>query len=352
MDKEGGLVNIPPLLDDTIYDYLKSPKKLDMKATSIEEMQCDMETDESTSNAIVLLGRKFNKILKRLDRRPRSNVKNSVMSNVEASDKFVNVVSTNDVSSPTKNIVDTVLSSLKETNLELDVVPNIDTSLAQSGQNAEIVPGTTDEESEYESASEQEKSQDKVVTEEEEGKSDDSDDSDVNSQADESDKTMSADEEESISVDKTVSADKNVPDETVVVDDCDSIDQPLQKSFGGSIAKRLRNRKGNVVPSASVPAKTTKKTTGVGPKKGWSKVVAPAEKKKKTLKMKEVPTSDSDCDVEPDVPDIVPSTRKKIAGKKVPLNVSAAPMNNVSFHSEASVSRWKFVYNRRLALER
>ncbi|MCI14385.1 envelope-like protein, partial [Trifolium medium] len=240
-------------------------------------------------------------------------------------------------------------SSLEETNLERDVVMDVDTSLVQSGQNAVIVPGTTNEESEYESASEQEKSQDKVVTEEEEGKSEDTD---VNSQADEKDKTMSADEEESMSVDKTVSADKNVPDEIVDVDDCDSIDQPLQKSFGGSIAKRLRNRKGNDVPSTSVPPKTTKKTTDVGPKKGWNKVVAPAEKKKKTLKRKEVPTSDSDYNVEPDVPDIVPSTRKKIVGKKVPLNVPDAPMDNVSFNSEASVSRWKFVYNRRLALER
>ncbi|MCI40579.1 hypothetical protein A2U01_0061812, partial [Trifolium medium] len=119
--------------------------------------------------------------------------------------------------------------------------------------------------------------QDKVVTEEEEGKSVDTD---VNSQADENDKTMSADEEESVSVDKIVSADKHVPDKIVDVDDCDFIDQPLQKSF----------------------------------------------------KMKEVPNSDSDYDVEPDVPDIVPSTRKKIAGKKVPLNVHAAPMDNVSFH--------------------
>ncbi|MCI82828.1 hypothetical protein A2U01_0104102, partial [Trifolium medium] len=41
-----------------------------------------------------------------------------------------------------------------------------------------------------------------------------------------------------------------------------------------------------------MPAKTTKKTTDVGPKTGWSKVVAPA--KKKTLKRKEVPTSYSD----------------------------------------------------------
>ncbi|MCI48639.1 gag-pol polyprotein, partial [Trifolium medium] len=41
-----------------------------------EELQNDMDTDESISDAIVLLGRKFNKVLRRIDRRPRTNVKN------------------------------------------------------------------------------------------------------------------------------------------------------------------------------------------------------------------------------------------------------------------------------------
>ncbi|MCI85278.1 gag-pol polyprotein, partial [Trifolium medium] len=35
-----------------------------------------MDTDESISDAIVLLGRQFNKVLRRMDRRPRTNVKN------------------------------------------------------------------------------------------------------------------------------------------------------------------------------------------------------------------------------------------------------------------------------------
>ncbi|MCH92223.1 gag-pol polyprotein, partial [Trifolium medium] len=41
-----------------------------------EEEQSDMETDESISEAIVLLGRQFNKILMKVDRRPVTNVKN------------------------------------------------------------------------------------------------------------------------------------------------------------------------------------------------------------------------------------------------------------------------------------
>ncbi|MCI61518.1 envelope-like protein, partial [Trifolium medium] len=87
----------------------------------------------------------------------------------------------------------------------------------------------------------------------------------------------------------------------------DSIDQPLHKTFGGSIAKRLRNRKGKVVPSASEPAKATKKSAVIGPKKGWSKVMVPADKKKKNLDMKSAPSSDSEYDVEQDVPNIMTS---------------------------------------------
>ncbi|MCH84336.1 envelope-like protein [Trifolium medium] len=223
-------------------------------------------------------------------------VKDSVVSNVEAS---VKSTETPDPKNPksTENLGQSVLKT----------VDNVNVVMALAN-----VADTPEEESEYESAIGNEKSQDKVVTGDEEEVSDE--DTDVNSQAD---------EEGSMSVDKTVSAEKEIVD----VDDLDSMDQPLEQSLGPSIAKRLRNRKGNDVPSASVPAKTTKKTTGVGPKK------------KKTLKRKEVPTSDSDYDVEPDVPHIVPSTRKKIAGKNVPLNVPAAPMDNVSFISEVCVQQ-------------
>ena len=44
--------------------------------TEDEEEECDMGIDEGISNAIVLLGRQFNKVLKKMDRNPRSNVKN------------------------------------------------------------------------------------------------------------------------------------------------------------------------------------------------------------------------------------------------------------------------------------
>src|ERR1044072_4427175 len=51
-------------------------------------------------------------------------------------------------------------------------------------------------------------------------------------------------------------------------------------------------------------------------------------------------------DIEP------PSQKRKIRGKKIPPNVPASPLNNISFHSEQNVQRWKFVYQRRIARER
>lgn len=44
--------------------------------TDEEEVQCDVDTDASFSDAIALLGRQFNKVLKRMVRKSRPNVKN------------------------------------------------------------------------------------------------------------------------------------------------------------------------------------------------------------------------------------------------------------------------------------
>ncbi|KAH1214974.1 hypothetical protein GmHk_13G036222 [Glycine max] len=47
-----------------------------------------------------------------------------------------------------------------------------------------------------------------------------------------------------------------------------------------------------------------------------------------------------------------PIKRAKTSGRKVPDNVPDAPLDNISFHSIGNAERWKFVYQRRLALER
>ncbi|XP_050896289.1 uncharacterized protein LOC127103034 [Lathyrus oleraceus] len=75
-----------------------------------------------------------------------------------------------------------------------------------------------------------------------------------------------------------------------------------------------------------------------------SKVVA------HTKKRKEAPSSDSEYDVEQKVQDITPL--KKDVGKKVTANVPEVPIYNISFHSVENVEKWKFVYQKRLALER
>lgn len=72
----------------------------------------------------------------------------------------------------------------------------------------------------------------------------------------------------------------------------------------------------------------------------------------KSLKRKHVQSNDSEIDVEEDVWDIVPTIRIKIGGKIITLNVPTAPLDNVSFHSESSLQKWKYVFQRRIARER
>ncbi|MCI47680.1 hypothetical protein A2U01_0068922, partial [Trifolium medium] len=88
----------------------------------------------------------------------------------------------------------------------------------------------------------------------------------------------------------------------------------------------------SVVTSAK-PAKSTKKIVSIGPKKQWSKVVPPSETKKKGLKRKAVESSDSDFE-ETIVVASSGTSRKTFGGKKIPINVPHAPLDNVSFHLE------------------
>ncbi|MCH98507.1 envelope-like protein, partial [Trifolium medium] len=179
-------------------------------------------------------------------------------------------------------------------------------------------PDNTDEASEYESASDLDKSQSNLVT-------------------DENDK-------ENVSAEKVVDSQSEESEKTV------SIEKSAERTPDPSIAKGPWSRTGKPVPSASEVAKTSKPTKKTnlkpvlyGPKRTWSKDVPTTEKKKKSLKRKEAPSN---------VATTGTSSRKSIGGKKVPLNVPSAPMDNVSFHHENSASRWKYVYNRRLALEK
>ena len=133
--------------------------------------------------------------------------------------------------------------------------------------------------------------------------------------------------------------------EFIDLEDVDSDEEPITKKLAPGIAKRLKNKKGKVVMTRSTHVKTAaQKSTPVTPTTSrWSKVEIPSKKRK------EITSSESNEDVEPDVPDI---RRSKKFGKKVPCNVPDAPLDNISFHSISNVERWKFVYQRRIALER
>ncbi|XP_058786746.1 uncharacterized protein LOC131661285 [Vicia villosa] len=130
---------------------------------------------------------------------------------------------------------------------------------------------------------------------------------------------------------------------TNVVNLDDYSDNDLVASVNPSIAKRLRTRKGKKVVVQSPPKRiAVPKSTSVGPTKSWSKVV-PKKRKAKVI-------ADSDFDVACDVPNIPP--KKKPTSSKLAARVPDVPIDNISFHSASSVNRWKYVYQKRLALER
>ncbi|MCH90078.1 envelope-like protein, partial [Trifolium medium] len=246
-----------------------------------------------------------------------------------------------DVGASAKAKIDSVVESLKETVPETDVVPDVDTSLAQENMEDKTIPETP----EHVTTSENVKSPDKLMTGNVENLSEEH--TVVNSQSYESMKIVSSNNEDDLFADKNVNADMNVVD----VDDLVSKERSIEKTHVPSIEKRLRSRSGKVVSSASEPVKTTKaakksslKPVLYGPKKTWSKGVPSTKPKKKNLKRKEASSSDSEYDVEPDAATTAGTSRKSIGGKKVLLSVPTTPIDNISFHFEDHVSKWKYVY--------
>ncbi|XP_050901687.1 uncharacterized protein LOC127108275 [Lathyrus oleraceus] len=98
-------------------------------------------------------------------------------------------------------------------------------------------------------------------------------------------------------------------------------DSGPKSGYDTGIAKRLKNRKGQVVGSSNIPSKSVRKKANVGPTERRSK-------------------------------DIISTSRKQAFGKRIPANIPEVPLNNVFFHSVENVEKWKYVYQRRLALER
>ncbi|XP_045798021.1 uncharacterized protein LOC123892261 [Trifolium pratense] len=139
---------------------------------------------------------------------------------------------------------------------------------------------------------------------------------------------------------------KNVPNSAIAVDA--NIETPADKVVNENPEVIIVNK----TTVSDKAGKSTGRKPLYGPPKPVSKVVPRSEEKEKARKRKAPPTSDSDFEPETDVAASGSTSRKSIGRKKVSQSVPYAPLDNVSFHLENGSARWKFVYHRRLALER
>ncbi|XP_050876764.1 uncharacterized protein LOC127080497 [Lathyrus oleraceus] len=146
------------------------------------------------------------------------------------------------------------------------------------------------------------------------------------------------------SLGKTLPSKKpNVPQEKIIdleEESTEGEDDPLVHLVKPSVAEKLRTRKGKSV--AKMRAARVKKAGGIGPSKPWSKV--------EVGKRKERDNSDSEKDVKDDVPDISPAKRQAV--QKSPGKAVAVHLDNISFHLEDGAAKWKYVIQRRVAIER
>ncbi|CAJ2661983.1 unnamed protein product [Trifolium pratense] len=151
----------------------------------------------------------------------------------------------------------------------------------------------------------------------------------------------------------------NETPEVIIVNENETTvsDKAAPTNSEASVARRTRSRAGKRVETANTPAQTPKpskagKDTGKKPLYGPPKPVSKVIPRTETRKRKAPPNSDSDFEPETDVAASGSTSRKSIGRKKVPQTVPYAPLDNISFHLENGSARWKFVYHRRLALER
>jgi hypothetical protein len=185
----------------------------------------------------------------------------------------------------TQQVIDSVLKAIQEPNVATDVA----TSLSQGEEETTVVANTPEKDLVVENQ----------PTMDEEPKDD--------TQSDKGEKAKDSEEEEG-----SKASDRDVDGDTVVVEDYDS-DLPLQKLAEASIARRTRSGKALVAASSKedkTKGKSTVKPVRYGPRKGYSKAVVQPEKKK-NLKRKEPPSSDSEYDREQDVPHISESEEEE-----------------------------------------
>ena len=279
----------------------------------------------------------------------------TLISNISNADRKLGLEDLNDVIDSTENmdidagiettVNDFVEKDLEENDIGKDVGPNVETSLDQPGnsvddtitvgRNKDPIPDTAPEK---------------------DARSRKSVENSISEEGEESVEVSKETEEENDYED--IEKDKDVVD----VDNLDLDDIPLTNTLGDGVAKRLRSNKGIVVPHTSTTpkenstseTKTPKskgKSTVVGPKKAWSKVIVKSVVGS-YRKRKVVSSSESEYEVEEDVLNIVSSDVKKSAEKKNAQIVENVPIDKVSFHLPEFTQRWKYIYHRGVAVER
>ncbi|XP_058767895.1 uncharacterized protein LOC131641607 [Vicia villosa] len=137
--------------------------------------------------------------------------------------------------------------------------------------------------------------------------------------------------------------------------DLDNLDNPIDiadDDLISSISNRVRARRGKQVDDQH-PPKTKVAPLKNATKEKIKKVSAESSRtgsKVAVKKRKERSVSDSEDNVLSDVPDI--PSKKKIAVTKSSTKVRDVPLDNIYLHYASNAIQWKFVYQRRLALER
>ncbi|XP_058761700.1 uncharacterized protein LOC131635104 [Vicia villosa] len=100
--------------------------------------------------------------------------------------------------------------------------------------------------------------------------------------------------------------------------------------------------KKNSTSAGPIKSRAVAKSVGVGLSKSWSKVVPKKRKEREIVEF--------ESDVERDVPNI--PSRKKPTTSKLAASIPEIPIDNVSFHYASSASKWKYMLQKRLAVER
>ncbi|XP_057443586.1 uncharacterized protein LOC130735691 [Lotus japonicus] len=167
-------------------------------------------------------------------------------------------------------------------------------------------------------------------------------------------------EEEVMVPNSTPSVDKDMHVEGVqdVMENSES-DEVLINTLGASASVASKRQKMTIVRKYSTRSSGKKLGLGLSENKKRKKVIildddTPVVQnvKRKVHKDNATPVVDATPTVELDKSDTGSAARKRKIGKRIPENVPAAPLDNISFHSEESVGKWKYVYQRRIAQER